>query len=292
MFRMPVVTGSGDGAEAGTRTPMALRPLAPEASASANSATSALQTFSSAGTSHCSPRYGLAKPNTTYDSRQSANRETRGFLGACWCRCSIVARANTPTVYGPVRGRSRPATARYRAKRLSGSSQPACYTFDCWKPVRRATRAESIREPFPFASSCACEPRASRSGGEFPLSGAHEGVQESVIVSTKLYVGNLPYEVTEDELQELFATAGTVESVNVMRDRMTGRARGFAFVEMATDDEAQAATSAPRATACACGSVPPTARRSGNRVRLPWDSPSTLCRTPFGFSPFFSASPR
>jgi cold-inducible RNA-binding protein len=60
-------------------------------------------------------------------------------------------------------------------------------------------------------------------------------------VSTKLYVGNLPYEVTEDELQELFAGAGTVESVNIMRDRMTGRARGFAFVEMATDDEAQAA---------------------------------------------------
>ena len=60
-------------------------------------------------------------------------------------------------------------------------------------------------------------------------------------MSTKLYVGNLPYEATEDDLQELFATAGTVESVNVMRDRMTGRARGFAFVEMATDDDAQAA---------------------------------------------------
>jgi RNA recognition motif-containing protein len=62
-------------------------------------------------------------------------------------------------------------------------------------------------------------------------------------VSTKLYVGNLPYEATEDDLQTLFAAAGTVESVNVMRDRMTGRARGFAFVEMATDDEAQAAIS-------------------------------------------------
>lgn len=60
-------------------------------------------------------------------------------------------------------------------------------------------------------------------------------------MSTKLYVGNLPYEATEDDLQELFAAAGTVESVNVMRDRMTGRARGFAFVEMATEEEAQAA---------------------------------------------------
>jgi cold-inducible RNA-binding protein len=57
----------------------------------------------------------------------------------------------------------------------------------------------------------------------------------------KLYVGNLPYETGEAELQELFAASGNVESVRVMRDMATGRARGFAFVEMATDDEAQAA---------------------------------------------------
>jgi RNA recognition motif-containing protein len=55
----------------------------------------------------------------------------------------------------------------------------------------------------------------------------------------KLYVGNLPYEVGETELQELFGRAGSVESVNVMRDQATGRARGFAFVEMSTDEEAQ-----------------------------------------------------
>src|SRR5262245_38221928 len=55
----------------------------------------------------------------------------------------------------------------------------------------------------------------------------------------KLYVGNLPYEVGETELQELFARAGSVDSVNVMRDQATGRARGFAFVEMSTDEEAQ-----------------------------------------------------
>jgi RNA recognition motif-containing protein len=55
----------------------------------------------------------------------------------------------------------------------------------------------------------------------------------------KLYVGNLPYEVGETELQELFARAGSVESVSVMRDQATGRARGFAFVEMSTDEEAQ-----------------------------------------------------
>ena len=57
----------------------------------------------------------------------------------------------------------------------------------------------------------------------------------------KLYVGNLPYEIGEAELQELFTSAGSVESVTVMRDQMTGRARGFAFVEMSTDEEAQKA---------------------------------------------------
>jgi cold-inducible RNA-binding protein len=57
----------------------------------------------------------------------------------------------------------------------------------------------------------------------------------------KLYVGNLPYEVGENELQEIFSRAGTVDSVNVMRDQATGRPRGFAFVEMSTDEEAQTA---------------------------------------------------
>jgi cold-inducible RNA-binding protein len=60
-------------------------------------------------------------------------------------------------------------------------------------------------------------------------------------MSRKLYVGNLPYEIGEAELQAMFARAGSVESVTVMRDQMTGRARGFAFVEMSTDEEAQAA---------------------------------------------------
>lgn len=60
-------------------------------------------------------------------------------------------------------------------------------------------------------------------------------------MSRKLYVGNLPYETGEGDLQTLFASAGTVESVRVMRDMATGRARGFAFVEMSTDEEAQKA---------------------------------------------------
>jgi RNA recognition motif-containing protein len=64
----------------------------------------------------------------------------------------------------------------------------------------------------------------------------------------KLYVGNLPYEIGEAELQELFAQAGSVESVRVMRDQATGRARGFAFVEMSTDEDAQQAISAMNGT--------------------------------------------
>ena len=55
----------------------------------------------------------------------------------------------------------------------------------------------------------------------------------------KLYVGNLPYDVGEADLEQLFSAAGTVDSVAVMRDMATGRARGFAFVEMGTDAEAQ-----------------------------------------------------
>jgi RNA recognition motif-containing protein len=57
----------------------------------------------------------------------------------------------------------------------------------------------------------------------------------------KLYVGNFPYDTGEADLQNLFARAGNVESVKVMRDMATGRARGFAFVEMSTDEEAQKA---------------------------------------------------
>jgi cold-inducible RNA-binding protein len=62
-------------------------------------------------------------------------------------------------------------------------------------------------------------------------------------MARKLYVGNLPYDTGDQDLQALFAGAGTVESVNVMRDMATGRARGFAFVEMATDEDAQKAIS-------------------------------------------------
>jgi cold-inducible RNA-binding protein len=61
-------------------------------------------------------------------------------------------------------------------------------------------------------------------------------------MSTKLYVGNLPYETTESDLQTLFESAGQVSTINVVKDRATGQARGFAFVEMQSEDDAQRAT--------------------------------------------------
>lgn len=60
-------------------------------------------------------------------------------------------------------------------------------------------------------------------------------------METRLYVGNLSYETTEDDLRGLFAQAGTVQSVSLITDRATGRSKGFAFVEMETQAEAQKA---------------------------------------------------
>jgi RNA recognition motif-containing protein len=60
-------------------------------------------------------------------------------------------------------------------------------------------------------------------------------------MATKLYVGNLPFQTTSDDLREHFAQAGNVESAQVVEDRMTGRSRGFGFVEMTTPEEAAAA---------------------------------------------------
>lgn len=60
-------------------------------------------------------------------------------------------------------------------------------------------------------------------------------------MTKKLYVGGLPYETTEDEMREHFSQAGAVESANIIIDKMSGRSRGFGFVEMASDDDAQKA---------------------------------------------------
>lgn len=60
-------------------------------------------------------------------------------------------------------------------------------------------------------------------------------------MATKLYVGGLPYATSEDQLRDLFAQAGTVTSATIITDKMTGRSKGFGFVEMSSDSEAQAA---------------------------------------------------
>jgi cold-inducible RNA-binding protein len=60
-------------------------------------------------------------------------------------------------------------------------------------------------------------------------------------MNTKLYVGNLPFDATENDLQDMFAAFGPVTEVNLIVDRATGRSRGFAFVSMATPEAAQAA---------------------------------------------------
>src|SRR6185369_7134159 len=60
-------------------------------------------------------------------------------------------------------------------------------------------------------------------------------------MSVRLYVGNLPFTVTEQDLEEIFAQVGTVESSTIVTDRDTGRSRGFAFVEMETQEAADAA---------------------------------------------------
>src|SRR6058998_1898549 len=63
-------------------------------------------------------------------------------------------------------------------------------------------------------------------------------------MSTKLFVGNLSFDITENDLQDAFAAHGTVVETNLMMDRTTGRPRGFGFVTMSSEQEAEAATQA------------------------------------------------
>ncbi len=62
-------------------------------------------------------------------------------------------------------------------------------------------------------------------------------------MGSKIYVGGLPYSVTEQQLSEMFAPYGTVESARVITDKVTGQSRGFGFVEMSSESEAQSAIS-------------------------------------------------
>lgn len=67
-------------------------------------------------------------------------------------------------------------------------------------------------------------------------------------MGAKIYVGGLPYASTDEDLKELFSPHGTVQSARVITDKFTGKSRGFGFVEMSSDDEAQRAINALNAT--------------------------------------------
>ena len=95
--------------------------------------------------------------------------------------------------------------------------------------------------PIATGLQCPDSPVRSPASAVLPRSGGHG---EECDLSKKLYVGNLPFSTTEAELRTAFESHGSVDSVNVIMDRETGRARGFAFVEM---EDASAADDAMRA---------------------------------------------
>ena len=72
----------------------------------------------------------------------------------------------------------------------------------------------------------------------------HELFTGGPTVGKKLYVGNLPYSITDSELENLFEPFGTVQSAQVIMDRATGRSKGFGFIEMSSSEEAEAAANA------------------------------------------------
>jgi len=108
--------------------------------------------------------------------------------------------------------------------------EQACFKLQ--KPLFSQEHSNPVLRPLPF--------RRSHSDSQL-LFIPKTGERYIQKMTTKLYVGNLAFQTTSQELQELFATAGTVESASVVEDRETGRSRGFGFVEMATKEECAAA---------------------------------------------------
>src|SRR5689334_24402986 len=88
----------------------------------------------------------------------------------------------------------------------------------------------------PGSSSATVSPKPIRFAASFS---SQKG--ERYLMSMKLYVGNLAFQTTSQELQQLFGQAGTVQSASIIEDRDTGRSRGFAFVEMSSQEEALSA---------------------------------------------------
>lgn len=96
-------------------------------------------------------------------------------------------------------------------------------------------------------------------------------------MNNKLYVGGLPYSVTDERLREIFSAHGTVESAQVITDKFTGQSRGFGFVEMNSGSEAQAAISSLNNTeyegrSLMVNEAKPQTNRNDNRDRRPTGS--------------------
>lgn len=89
-------------------------------------------------------------------------------------------------------------------------------------------------------------------------------------MGNKLYVGSLPYSITDQQLQDMFAPHGTVVSAKVITDRFTGRSRGFGFVEMSTSEEAQKAIAALNGTPCEGRSLVVNEAKPQERRERPW----------------------
>ena len=107
--------------------------------------------------------------------------------------------------------------------------EQACFTLEAALLLRAS-------EPGPSTATVSAEANPIRSFFSFPKRG-----KVISLMSTKLYVGNLAFQTTSQELQQLFGQAGTVQSASVVEDRDTGRSRGFAFVEMSSEQEATSA---------------------------------------------------
>lgn len=85
-------------------------------------------------------------------------------------------------------------------------------------------------------------------GDMTPVSGTWKSGKEPDNLAKRIYVGGLPYSATENDVENLFNGSGTVTSVSIVTDRYTGQAKGFGFVEMSSDEEADAAISALNGT--------------------------------------------
>ncbi len=191
-------------------------------------------------------------------ARRLPAQPSRDPAGA-WRRKQSVGPGAAPTVT-PIPAASVAAAASHSRRVILGASlapephnahqkRRLCLPGRCSRLHASGTAAFSLTcvEGSPRRRQRSWSGRATRASSLEPLSlcggsRVHQSCIRKVrTVGRRLFVGNLPYETGEAELEEMFGKIGPVDSVRVMRDMATGRARGFAFVEMASDDDAQRA---------------------------------------------------